>query len=134
MAVNANDSYRETTEYMAISLDELVLYAVDKILQAGEESTFERLVFECFTLFPRKFGFQRFPQWPDYARVNKTWLRCRTDKGWIKGNVKLGFEMTDKGHMVLKKVQRKLSAPKTQRVSTKGRARERYESIVDHVR
>ena len=71
--------------YKNYGIDQLVVYAVKRILDANEECTFERLVYECFTLFPEKFEFKRYPEWPDSARITKAWLRCRTDKGWIAG-------------------------------------------------
>lgn len=85
------------TNYESIDLDSLVTYAVWLIEQKNETCTFERIVEECFTLFPDKFSLFGYPHWPDSARVNKSWLRCRTDKGLIKGKVKTGFELTEKG-------------------------------------
>jgi hypothetical protein len=55
--------------YEHISLDELVLFAVKRILDSGEDCTAERLVCECFTLFPKSFCLPRYPQWPDSART-----------------------------------------------------------------
>ena len=83
--------------YENIDLDSLVTYAVWSIQQNGEACTFERLVEECFRLFPNKFSMFGYPQWPDAARINKSWLRCRTDKGLISGKTKTGFTLTPKG-------------------------------------
>ncbi len=102
-----DQSYPESS-YSAIGLDQLLTHSVDSVLARGEDCTFENIVFECFTKFPRKFGFERFPHWPDSARVNKTWLRCRTDKGWIVGNVKAGFRLTPAGRIVAAQVAKQL--------------------------
>ena len=122
---------------MKISIDELVIYGVYRIYQSGEECTFERLVYECFTLFPHEFSFKRYPQWPDSARVNKSWLRCRTDKGWLIGTVKESFRLTDLGITMAKRVEKKLNMKKvspSDSQKAKVRDRERYDSILRNLR
>jgi len=57
--------------YKHLGIDQLVVYSVKRIIDNSEECTFERLVYECFRLFPNKFGFLRYPNWPDAARINK---------------------------------------------------------------
>jgi hypothetical protein len=120
----------------APSLDELLIYAVQGVLEAGEECTFERLVYECFTRFPESFGFRRYPQWPDSARVNKGWLRCRTDRGWLIGSVQEGFRLTSTGEQVAKAVSRQLEHGVALKPSPVGgtRTRERYESLIRNIR
>jgi hypothetical protein len=61
-------------------------------------------VAEAFTLFPKRFGLRGYPQWPDSAVVNKSWLRCRTDKKYITGSIKDGFKLTQRGLDVAEKV------------------------------
>ena len=118
------------------SIDELLTFAVGRVTNAGEDCTFERLVYECFQLFPKQFGMQRYPEWPDSVRVNKTWLRCRTDRGWIVGSVQEGFRLTDRGNRVAAKVARSLGKDNASlpQPSEGGRARERYEAMLKYVR
>ncbi len=123
---------RET--YATLPVDDLVLYAAKRILEAGDECTSERLVYECFTLFPKQFSLQRYPQWPDSGRVNKSWWRCRTDKGWLVGSVKEGFRLTPKGERVAASVDKKLCMGKPQKTRKPGKARERNEAVVRHLR
>ena len=52
-------------QYDDISLDELVTYCVNLIIQEGKEATFERIVEKAFFLFPEKFSLIGYPQWPD---------------------------------------------------------------------
>jgi hypothetical protein len=121
--------------YKNIGVDHLVIYSARKILDNLEECTFERLVCECFRLFPKKFSFQRYPNWPDATRINKAWLRCRTDKGWLAGTVKEGFRITTAGEEIARNTEnllknknilrRNLPAPKP---------RERYEAVVLHIK
>ena len=115
-------------------LDELLVYAVRRISDSGEDCTFERLVYECFTLFPRRFGFERYPQWPDSARVNKTWLRCRTDKGWIVGAVQEGFRLTPKGERAAEVAAKKLLQKAVPSPKRTLRPRERYEAALRQMR
>ena len=91
-----------------LTLDEIVVFAVKRILATGEDCDFERLVQKCFALAPRKFGMRRFPQWPDSVRVNKSWLRCRSDKGWIAGTAREGFQLTPTGERAAEKASRRL--------------------------
>jgi hypothetical protein len=101
----------------SVVLDDLVLYAIYKIL--GKNSTsqslkktqtvaHETLVVECFKLFPQHFSLAGYPQYPDSARVNKCWHRCRTDRGWISGNVKKGFSITPLGMLQIERIKDKL--------------------------
>jgi hypothetical protein len=117
-------------------LDDLVIYCVAEILAGGEECTFERLVYECFTKFPESFGLSRYPEWPDSARVNKSWLRCRTDRGWLVGTVQEGFRLTPAGEAIAGIVSNRLAdgaAQPTARASG-ARTRERYEALLRTIR
>jgi len=80
-----------------LSLDDLLLLAALDIEQSGQPLTFERLVANCFELYPSRFSLRGYPHWPDSNVVNKTWLRARTDKGWLVGSVRQGFRLTPEG-------------------------------------
>ena len=117
-------------------MDDLVVYCVGQILASGEECTFERLVYECFTRFPQIFGLNRYPEWPDSARVNKAWLRCRTDKGWIVGSVQEGFRLTPIGEQMAKAIATRLSIGRKPEgtPSLGARTRERHEALLRAIR
>ena len=133
---NNRDMATATRSRSITSIDELLTYAVGQVTGAGEECTFERLVYECFQLFPQKFAMQRYPDWPDSVRVNKTWLRCRTDRGWIVGSVQEGFRLTAEGVQVAAKVGRALGNAKVSvpEASDGARSRERYEAMLKYIR
>lgn len=103
----------ETTSapYEQISYDDLVTYVVYR-LTAGNgpnaQTTFEDIVAEAFKLFPKRFSLRGYPQWPDSAVVNKSWLRSRTDKKYIVGSVKDGFRLTQRGLEVAERTGRQL--------------------------
>ncbi|NIN92649.1 hypothetical protein GTO36_06645, partial [bacterium] len=113
----------DSKPYQTINLNELLTYAVYLLNEDGVEATFENIVAKCFELFPERFGLIGYPQWPDSARVNKVWLRCRSDFKYIRGSVKDGFKITSKGFGVVKKLQRKIRVPTHQRQITKTLAR-----------
>jgi hypothetical protein len=89
--------------YTRIGLDDLVTFGVFSLKEKGKEATFENLVVECFGLFPKRFGLVGYPMYPDSALVNKSWLRCRTDKHLIDGSAAKGFRLTPIGLEVVKK-------------------------------
>jgi len=120
--------------YKNIGLDQLVVYSVYRVLEMNEECTFERLVFECYTSFPEVFGFIRYPEWPDSSRITKSWLRCRTDKGWLSGTTKEGFKLTRIGKSVARETESILctnKAIKKNKINKK--YRERYEAVLNHI-
>ena len=89
--------------YSSVSLTKLTIFAISKIVENGEECAYERVVNECFTLFPKRFGLQRYQEWPDGARIKIEILRCR-DNGWVTGNEKNGFQITSEGRRVAEEV------------------------------
>lgn len=93
----------------APNLDELVIWAAAEVVGRGEALTFPGLVAECFKHFPQQFGLEGYPEWPDSARVNKCWLRCRSDRGWLTGNPSRGFRVTAAGEGAAEYASRLLS-------------------------
>ncbi len=98
-----------TSGYEHISYDDLVTYVVYRLTAGnGSQTTFEDIVAEAYRLFPRRFSLRGYPEWPDSAVVNKSWLRSRTDKKYIVGSVKDGFRLTQRGLGVAERVERQL--------------------------
>ena len=121
--------------YRNISIDRLLVCAAKWILDAREECTFERLVCECYTLFPERFRFQRYPKWPDAVRIDGACRRCRTDQGWLAGNVKEGFRLTPSGRSIAGAIEAELETGRaTESRKVPRRARERYEAILLYVK
>ena len=122
--------------YENLGVDYLLIYSVKNILDHGEECTLERLVYECFTSFPKKFCLSRYPQWPDSTRVYRSWRRCRIDNRWLKGSPQEGFRLTAKGKEVALVVEIKLKAPslidKQPREISKTRGKE--EAVIRYLR
>jgi len=122
--------------YSDISLDELVTYSIYVLLEGNKEATFEKIVAKCFELFPERFSLVGYSQWPDSGRVNKSWLRCRTDFKYIKGSVKSGFTLTSKGLEIAEKVQKKLSRPVSEKIvvsQKKAKERTKEEQFINEL-
>jgi len=83
--------------YKNIGYDDLVVFSLFSLIQKEVQPTFENMVSECFNLFPSRFYLPGYPQWPDSSIVEKSWVRCRTDKHLIIGSRAKGFKLTQKG-------------------------------------
>lgn len=113
MAVTALERFSPAV-YERIGYDELTTFAIYSLIRNGKETTFENIVAEAFTLFPRRFSLRGYPDWPDASVVNKSWLRCRTDKHYIEGSVKEGFRLTPKGLKTAEQIEEHLLGKKTE--------------------
>jgi hypothetical protein len=126
----------KTGSYESMGVDDLLIYSVRQILENDEECTLERLVYECFTLFPNKFGLSRYPEWPDSTRVYRSWRRCLITRGWLSGSPQEGFTITSKGEQAAKSVANKINRPimnnKNKRDTSKVRGKE--EAVMRYVR
>ena len=104
----SNEAKFDPAIYERMPYDNLTVYVIFSLVGKGVETTFENIVAEAFSLFPARFSLRGYPQWPDSATVNKSWLRCRTDKHYIEGSVKEGFRLTPMGLKVVEEVERQL--------------------------
>lgn len=82
--------------YQSIPINDLILVGIYQVKEKGEVCTFERLVKECFEMFPKVFGFMRYPEWPDSLKFDRP-LRTLRSKGYIVGSVKSEFMLTPFG-------------------------------------
>jgi hypothetical protein len=119
--------------YSSISLTKLAILAINEIVSNGEECAYERVVKECFTLFPKRFSFQRYPEWPDGTRVKIEILRCR-DNGWVTGNEKNGFQITLLGKRVAQEVLKELQEGTTVKKPETGQTRDRGDTIIRYLK
>ena len=122
--------------YESLGVDYLLIFCVKRVLDNGEECTLERLIYECFTLFPKRFALARYPQWPDSTRIYRSWRRCRLDNGWLSGSAQQGFRPTRKGEQVAHMVAAKLNEPVAISKQTKepSKTRGKEEAVVRYLR
>lgn len=82
--------------YTQIDIHSLIIVCIDNVINNNEDCTFERLVYECFTNFPKAFSLFRYPQWPDSNKLDRP-LRKLRERGLIVGSPKIGFLLTEDG-------------------------------------
>lgn len=92
--------YSEET-YKGIQVNYLIVFGIYSVLAKGEKCTFEKLVAECFNLFPKIFSFARYPQWPDSIKLDRP-LRTLREKGLVIGNPRSLFSLTKFGEKMAK--------------------------------
>lgn len=86
------------------SQNDLILFCINKIEQLKEDCTFERLVYECFATFPERFSFYTY-RLPDSIKLDRQ-LRTLRKTGFITGNNKYGFKLTNNGHKIATELQK----------------------------
>ncbi len=121
--------------YVSIAIDKLAIFAIARLITDENECSYERLVKECFELFKKRFSLRRYTEWPDSNRVYLSLVRCRNN-GWIVGNEKSGFNITNLGIKIAQEVAEQLKNPNVfaalrQKTS---HARERGEVFINYMK
>jgi len=78
------------------TVNDLILFCIHSIISNSEQCSFERLVKECFSLFPDTLKFPRYPIWPDSRKLDRP-LRALRDEKLIIGDPKTYFVLTKTG-------------------------------------
>ena len=78
------------------SVNDLILFCVHSVIANNEQCSFERLIKECFTLFPDTLKFTRYPIWPDSRKLDRP-LRALRNEKLIIGDPKTYFILTEAG-------------------------------------
>ncbi len=81
---------------LSVTANDLILFCIHSVISNNEECSFERLVKECFFLFPDSIKFHRYPIWPDSRKLDRP-LRFLRDEKLIIGDPKTYFLVTDEG-------------------------------------
>ena len=66
--------------YRKVAINDLIVFGIYSVAGRGEKCTFERLIKECFTLFPKVFSFPHFTQWPDSRKIDRPLRSLREEK------------------------------------------------------
>ena len=101
--------------YKKVRITDLILFGINSITEGDEDKsssspfaaarenkekcTFERLIKECFTLFPETFSFPKYPQWPDSLKLDRQ-LRTLRKRKLITGNPRTYFSLTRPGKKI----------------------------------
>ncbi len=89
--------------YLNKSTNNLILFSIYSVLEKKEKCTFEELINECFTLFPKIFSFSKYKKWPDSRKLDRP-LRLLRKKKLITGNPKTYFSLTKAGKKIAEDV------------------------------
>lgn len=108
------DTPQNEEVYTRIPAPHLIIFGVYSILQRKENCTFEKLIEECFNLFPRAFSFTRHPEWPDSLKFDRT-LRTLREKGLITGSPNTFYSLTKFGETIAKETKQNLKGGKFRR-------------------
>ncbi len=82
--------------YEKSPINDLILFCILSIQEKREKATFERLVKECFTSFPKIFGLAKYPKWPDTRKLDRP-LRILRERKLVEGDPKTFFHLTQQG-------------------------------------
>jgi len=93
-------SYNEEV-YKKIPGAHLIIFGIHSVVRRKEKCTFEKIIEECFYLFPKIFSFSRHPEWPDSLKFDRS-LRTLREQGLIVGNPKTLFTLTKFGEDIAK--------------------------------
>jgi len=110
------DDYCDATalpeqKYKSIPKENLIVLGIYSVTKNGEVCSFERLVKECFTLFPKAFAFSRYPEWPDSLKFDRQ-MRTLRERGWIVGGAKTTISLTKFGEKIAEETERMLAGSK----------------------
>ena len=89
-------STSKNLDFSKISVEDLILFCIHSVVSGSEQCSFERLVKECFTLFPDMLKFTRYPIWPDSRKLDRP-LRALRNEKMIVGDPKTYFILTKTG-------------------------------------
>lgn len=82
--------------YKKKSINDLIVLSIYYIIEKKEKCDFEKLIKECFSLFPEVFSFSKHSKWPDSRKIDRP-LRTLRNKKLIKGNPATSFSLTKTG-------------------------------------
>jgi len=82
--------------YKKTSINDLILFSINSMTLDRRVCTFEGLIKECFDLFPKAFGFSKYPQWPDSRKLDSSLRKMRKSR-LITGDPKTFFSLTNNG-------------------------------------
>lgn len=89
--------------YKKVSINDLILFSIFSIKK--EKCTFEELVRECFSYFPKAFSFTTILEWPDSRKLDRP-LRFLRKKKLIDVNPKAYFFLTKSGKKIAEDISK----------------------------
>ncbi|NQU82508.1 MAG: hypothetical protein HQ539_00990 [Parcubacteria group bacterium] len=93
------------------TMHDLILFCLSKIIEDKEKTTVERIVAECFNVFPKSFELKGYSKWPDSRKLDKSLRGLRKQK-LIKGDPKTSFTLTKQGEKIVEDMLKDLRQKK----------------------
>ena len=87
------------------SINELILFVIYSLGESSKKCTFQELIKECFSLFPKEFCFSKHPQWPDARKLDRP-LRTLRKRKLITGTPQTSFTLTSSGKKLTQGIAR----------------------------
>lgn len=97
--------------YKKVPIQNLILFAIHSIISGGKDCDFEKLIKECFDLFPQAFNFPKHPFWPDSRKLDRP-LRTLRKQKLIKGSPQTSFSLTKAGQKMARDITKILTQGK----------------------
>lgn len=121
--------------YETIEMQDLIVFSIYSVIRKKETCTYERLVAESYTQFPKVFSFKRYPQWPDALKFDRP-LRTLRNKGLIVGTVRDHFELTEFGRAKAKEIEGFLKGRKAATAHRKSRpiGRSLHDKLIGYIK
>lgn len=88
-----------------LSVSDLILLSIYCVISKREICDFERLIKECFKLFPDTFCFAKYPKWPDSRKLDRS-LRLLRNKKLLTGSPQTFFDLTKLGRKSAEEISR----------------------------
>jgi len=88
--------------YKRASINDLILFCIYFI---GDKCSFEELIKECFSFFPKAFSFPQHSKWPDARKLDRS-LRTLRDKKLITGGPQDYFSLTKSGKIMAEDISK----------------------------
>ncbi len=98
---------QKNNKNLNFSVNDLILFCIHSVVLADEKCSFERLIKECFSLFPDTLKFERYPIWPDSRKLDRPLRFLRKEK-LIIGDPKTYFMLTKEGEKRAAEILKKL--------------------------
>jgi len=97
--------------YQRMNIFDLILVSLHSLNAFEKKVEFEQILEKCFKSFPERFGFLKYPEWPDARKLDRP-LRSLRRKRLISGNPKEKYSLTKSGQKQAQEVMNLLRQKK----------------------
>jgi len=105
---------KEPSSYEGVSLQALVVYSLYWLHEWELRRTIEAITVLSWRLFPTKFSMVGWPQYPDFARVNRSLMQGGPKyRNWLTGAAVNGFSLNQRGIQIALDIAEIIGMPST---------------------